>query len=227
MRRQAMFINYLFDNPSFYLSWVLVIIVSIVLHELAHGIAAIQQGDDTPRLTGHMTWDPMVHMGGMSLAFVAILGFGFGAMPVNPSRFRSRYGDAIVSFAGPAMNLLIALISLTILGLWMRSTGGEVGFGFRWLLEGGDGTAVFLIKRVLVMLGLLNIVLALLNLVPIPPLDGSNILANLSPGYRRIAQDPNNGMVWTACFIALFFLAGTVLFEFAARVSVAYVEVLL
>lgn len=202
-----MFINHLFSNPSYYLSWVFVIVFSIVLHELGHGFAAIWQGDDTPRLRGHMTWDPIVHMGPVSLVLVAVFGFGFGAMPVNPSRFRSRYGDAIVSFAGPAMNILIALVSLTILGLWMRTSGDMSAVEWSRWLDGNDGTAVFLVGRLLFMFGFLNIVLAVLNLMPIPPLDGSNVLMNFSPAYARMARDPNNQMIWTGCFIGLFLMA--------------------
>lgn len=219
-----MFINELFSNPSYYLSWVFVIVFSIVLHELGHGFAAIWQGDDTPRLMGHMTWDPVVHMGPVSLALVAVFGFGFGAMPVNPSRFRSRYGDAIVSFAGPAMNILIALISLTILGLWMRTSGDMSPAEWGAWLGPSDGTAVFLVGRILLLLGFLNIVLAVLNLMPIPPLDGSNVLMNFSPAYARIARDPNNQMIWTGCFIALFLMAHRFLLPMGLNVCDAWLR---
>lgn len=219
-----MFINELFTNPSYYLSWVFVIVFSIVLHELGHGFAAIWQGDDTPRLTGHMTWDPMVHMGPVSLVLVAVFGFGFGAMPVNPARFRSRYGDAIVSFAGPAMNILIALISLTILGLWMRTSGDMSPAEWGAWLGPSDGTAVFLVGRILLLLGFLNIVLAVLNLMPIPPLDGSNVLMNFSPAYTRIARDPNNQMIWTGCFIALFLMAHRFLLPMGLNVCDAWLR---
>ena len=116
----ALFIQRAFDpETQLYFGCVVVtVIISIVLHELAHGWAAIWQGDDTPRIAGHMTPDPMVHMGGMSLLMLALVGMAFGAMPVNPRNFRSRYGDALVSAAGPAMNFLLAMVAQIILGVW-------------------------------------------------------------------------------------------------------------
>ena len=70
------------------LGWVFWVIFSICLHELAHGWAAIWQGDRTPRETGHMTMNPMVHMGGASLIVFALVGIAWGLMPTDPSRYR-------------------------------------------------------------------------------------------------------------------------------------------
>ncbi len=149
------------------------VVISIVLHELAHGWAAIWQGDDTPKLTGHMTADPMVHMGGMSLLMLALVGMAFGAMPVNPRNFRSKYGDALVSAAGPAMNFLLAFAALTVLALWMRMAG---------IAESGPAyNGQYLLK----IFGVTNIALGIFNLIPVPPLDGSSILGNFMPSYRR------------------------------------------
>ena len=124
----AFFIEYLFDPASqlFFGCVVITVVISIVLHELAHGWAAIWQGDDTPRQMGHMTGDPMVHMGGFSLLMLALVGMAFGAMPVNPGNFRSRYGDALVSAAGPAMNFLLALVALTALAVWVKISGSAI-----------------------------------------------------------------------------------------------------
>ncbi|MDP7006011.1 MAG: hypothetical protein QF718_07365, partial [Phycisphaerales bacterium] len=69
-------------------SWIFWVIASITLHELAHGWAAIWEGDDTPRVTGHMSANPIVHMGLPSLILFLILGIAWGMMPVNPYRFR-------------------------------------------------------------------------------------------------------------------------------------------
>ncbi len=73
-------------------------IISVTLHELAHGFAALSQGDDTPRQTGHMTLNPIVHMGWESIIFLAIGGISWGQMPVNPRKFRSaKWGNILVS----------------------------------------------------------------------------------------------------------------------------------
>ena len=125
-----MFITLITEDPVRYFSIVLAVLISVVLHELGHGLAAIRQGDDTPIVTGHMTLDPKVHMGMTGLFFLFFFGIAFGAMPVNPSRFRDKYGNAIVAFAGPAVNILLALVGVLVMGLWLRIAGApEPGFG--------------------------------------------------------------------------------------------------
>ena len=120
-----LFIQNLFepDKQLFFGCVVVTVVISIVLHELAHGWAAIWQGDDTPRVMGHMTPDPLVHMGGFSLLMLVLVGLAFGAMPVNPRNFRSKYGDALVSAAGPAMNFLLAFIAQSVLAIWLSTQG--------------------------------------------------------------------------------------------------------
>ncbi|MBT5381502.1 MAG: site-2 protease family protein, partial [Phycisphaerae bacterium] len=91
------------------MSWIFWVLLSITLHELAHGWAAIWEGDKTPIETGHMSANPVVHMGRFSLIVFALIGFAWGLMPVRPWRFRhGRLGEAIVAIAGPAMNLALA-----------------------------------------------------------------------------------------------------------------------
>ena len=144
-------------------SWIVVVIGSITLHELAHGWAALWEGDGTPRELGHMTGNPLVHMGSMSLLLFAVLGIAFGLMPVTPSRFRHGYvGRIVVSAAGPVMNLLLFLIFAVALGLMERfGASGPVA----------DNVSIFLNFG-----AMLNVVLVVLNLLPLPPLDGWGIL---------------------------------------------------
>ncbi|MEX2213015.1 MAG: site-2 protease family protein [Phycisphaeraceae bacterium] len=170
------FLERAFDDPVFYFTVAVSVIFSIVLHELAHGWAAIWQGDDTPRLSGHMTPDPITHMGPIGFGAVFLLGIGWGAMPVDPSRFRSRHGDAFVASAGPAMNLLLALISLSIYSVV-----------FHQIMKQADPLSQVQrnVLSALFIFGWYNIVLTLLNLLPIVPLDGSRILASYHRGYDR------------------------------------------
>ena len=169
------FIEYLFDPASqlYFGCVVITVVISIVLHELAHGWAAIWQGDDTPRQMGHMTGDPMVHMGGFSLLMLVLVGMAFGLMPVNPRNFRSRYGDALVSAAGPAMNFLLALVALTAFAVWVKISGSAI--------EGPSKNGQFFLQ----IFGTTNIALGIFNLLPVPPLDGSTVLGNFVPAYRR------------------------------------------
>ncbi|MDX2114523.1 MAG: site-2 protease family protein [Planctomycetota bacterium] len=184
-------------------SWIVWVIGSIVLHELAHGWAAIREGDDTPIATGHMTWNPLVHMGGLSLLMFALVGIAWGAMPVNPSRFRGRWSDVIVSLAGPAMNLLLATVAVVLAALWAtyaRAVGDPLFTNvFAFFFTGA----------------FLNVGLAAFNLLPVPPLDGARILAGLSPAFARLVSHPNAAMISLVAMVVLFTQGGGVIFGMA------------
>ena len=178
-------------------SWIFWVIASICLHELGHGYAALWEGDDTPRVTGHMTWNPMVHMGGMSLVIFLLVGFAWGLMPVDPSRFRHRrWGDAIVALAGPLVNLILALVLLTGAGLLAGFVLGRENAP-----DWGERVFTFLFTG-----GWLNLALMALNLLPVPPLDGSRILASVSHGYRRLLMNPNAGIIGFGLFMLVFWM---------------------
>ncbi len=189
-------------------SWIFWVIASITLHELAHGWAAIWEGDDTPRVTGHMTANPVVHMGVPSMIAFLIIGIAWGMMPVNPYRFRhGKWGRIFVSFAGPAMNLLLAFCALTVLGFMINPTVEQTNIE-TFLLTGG----------------FLNLLLFALNLLPVPPLDGSNILANLSStvaGWYRHPQAQIAGLllffalIWSNMFSSAFMWANYISARYA------------
>ena len=168
-------------------SWIFWVIASITLHELAHGWAAIWEGDDTPRTTGHMTANPVVHMGVPSIIAFLIIGIAWGMMPVNPYRFRhGKWGRILVSFAGPAMNLLIAFVVLTILGCITNPQVEQTN-----------------VEAFLLLGGFLNLILFALNMLPVPPHDGSNILANLSTTIGGWYRHPQAQMAGLLLFFAL------------------------
>jgi len=195
------------------ISWIFWVVLSITLHELAHGWAALWQGDDTPRRMGHMTANPMVHMGPMSLLMFVLVGFAWGLMPVDPSRFRwKRRGRIVVAGAGPAMNIALALVSLTGAALWHR-------FGpQREPLH--ENLWIFLHVG-----GILNVALAAFNLLPVPPLDGSSILSGMSFRLYRVFQNPQYQM-YGMFVLMVIFLSGLsgLLFEAAAFAADRYLE---
>jgi Zn-dependent protease len=201
-----MFLDNITSDPVYYFTVVACVTLSIVLHELGHGFAAIQQGDDTPIRTGHITWNPLVHMGPMGLGLLCMVGIAFGVMPVDPSRFRSKYGDAFVAAAGPLVNALLGLSSLTVLAM---------------LVDQGVDPRVGGVNPLWIM-GLLNIVLFIFNLIPIPPLDGSAVVANFVPTYRTFIRKPTNAKYGWIAFGVVFLLAGE-LFRLGADVASAYV----
>lgn len=212
MTLASFFIEQLPKNPVYFISVVFAVVLSVVLHELGHGVAALWQGDETPRLSGHMTWNPMVHMGGFSLVLLLVAGIAFGSMPVNPRAFRSRYGDALVSFAGPAVNVILALLSLTIFAIWVKATGG--------ISAGAIGN----FQNFFWIMGYLNLVLFVFNLLPIPPLDGSAVLADFSEGYRNFIRNPNNQPFFMGGFLLIFLFAGEYLFSWAMGAANAYLS---
>lgn len=198
-------------------SWVFWVLLSISLHELAHGWAAIWEGDDTPIVQERMTLNPLVQMGGPSLFMFALIGIAWGMMPVNPYRFRHRkYGDAIVSAAGPAMNLLLALIAgiglaITlkfVLGIPADIVPNHAG-NYLWVAQEVEAESW---KKSLVVFFFhgftLNVVLLILNLVPVPPLDGSRILASFSRRADQFYRNPEVANFSIMILLAVFFLLG-------------------
>ncbi|MEM8737440.1 MAG: site-2 protease family protein [Planctomycetota bacterium] len=219
-----LFISRLFsDNPAdrfYFFAVVVTVVISIVLHELAHGWAAMRLGDPTPRTQGRMTGNPLVHMGPFSLVALALVGIAWGQMPIDPSRMRGRYAGAWVAAAGPAMNLLLAVAALTGLAVLVRfgPTGADASGGIAGVLDNAT--------QLLSIAGTLNLVLMGFNLMPAPPLDGSRILADFSRGYEQFAFNPAQPGVGLLLFFGAFLLVQP-MFEFATRVAAWYVGLLL
>lgn len=163
----------MFQNPTFEVllakSLVVVVMLGVAfpIHEFAHALAAYRLGDNTAKLMGRLTLDPRAHfdqMGGILLAITVILtSFGFGwakPTPYNPRNLRGgRWGEAIVSAAGPISNLVLAIAGALPLR-YIYATGMDVG----------------LLETFLLFFVTINLVLMVFNLIPIPPLDGSKVL---------------------------------------------------
>lgn len=202
------------QSPVLLVSWVVWMIGSLVLHELSHGWMAIRLGDDTPMRMGRMTWNPLVHMGQMSVIAFLLFGIAWGQMPVDTSRLRGRYADAKVSLAGPLMNVWLAVLSLVLYTV-VRGVGGGA-----WVRAVAMQEPLYSNTLIFFWTGLmLNVVLALFNLVPIMPLDGWAILCDVSPGYRRVWQHENAPMVGMIAFLALFWFGSPYVFDYGSRVA--------
>lgn len=169
-----MLISELATNPVLFFRIIVIVIASVCLHELAHGWAAITQGDDTPIKRGHMTFNPVVHMGWYSIIFLCIGGICWGAMPVNPSKFRSpKWGNIVVSAAGPLLNLALGILFLILLKLPSNLPFGEM-LSAQFLLLGAR----------------INLILFLFNLLPIPPLDGFHVCSEFFPSLKPLENSP-------------------------------------
>lgn len=207
-----MFIQYASSDLRYFVAVIITVIVSICLHELAHGVTAIWLGDRTPIESGHMTLNPAVHMGIFSVICLLMAGIAWGSMPVDPRRLRGRYSAALVAAAGPAANVLLALVALVSLGIWQR-----------WDLRRGDELSMPLanLQYLLWVFGATNFMLAIFNLVPIPPLDGSRIAANFSGAYSRVMSGLSMTGGLMVLFIVVFIFAGRVIGPLAVSLAVS------
>lgn len=199
-------------GPVWVVSWLVWVIASIVLHELAHGWAALRLGDPTPRVTGHMTWNPLVHMGPYSLGALAIFGIAWGAMPVDPSRMRGRHADALVAVAGPAMNLALAIVATTCLILWRPLADGSLISGMTIGEPLGGNLASFLFIG-----AFLNVILLMFNLIPVMPLDGGRILAHYVRPYRDFVHTEHGMWISLGGMLLFFWFAGGIIFPAATN----------
>lgn len=173
--------------------FIAILVISVVIHEVSHGYMASYLGDPTARLQGRLTMNPIPHLdlfGSIIVpALLALSGTGviFGwakPVPYNPHNISNRYGNALVAAAGPASNFALAIIAGLVLRLAPIAAGGAFG--------------TFLVGVILI-----NIVLGVFNLVPIPPLDGSKILFDFLP--RKFDYIQANLERW-GFVILLFFI---------------------
>lgn len=155
---------------------IVILILSVIIHEVCHGYMADRLGDPTARLQGRLTLNPIKHLDPVGSVLVPLItslsGFTFGwakPVPYNPYNLKNkRLGEFLIALAGPASNIAIALV----FGLFIR------------FVQEGVMTPVIEIAAYIVIV---NIVLAVFNLIPIPPLDGSKILFSLFPNqYGRL-----------------------------------------
>jgi len=175
-----------------------VLVLSIILHELAHGYAANWLGDPTARLAGRLTLNPIHHIDPLGsiiipgLLFFSGAGFLFGwakPVPYNPYNLRNRrWGEAFVAAAGPLTNLLLAVIFAILIRM-----SGQLGLSGAFL-----EVANFIV--------LINIVLALFNSIPFPPLDGSKVITPFLPFGLAQQYQALGAMVERLGFVGMFII---------------------
>lgn len=177
----------------------LIILGSVILHELSHGLVAYWLGDDTAKVAGRLTFNPIKHIDPFMSILVPVVLYlmhapvfgGAKPVPINTRNLKWReWGMALVAVAGPFTNFLLALISFLI------------GHFTGWLYGAGGETMGFIFAELI----LINLGFMIFNLIPIPPLDGSRVLYAIAPdGFRDIlASVEQYGFIIVYMLIFLF-----------------------
>ena len=190
-----------------------VILLSLTVHECAHGYVAYLCGDSTAKAFGRLSLSPAKHLDLMGTLCMLIAGFGWAKpVPVNMRYLRKHKRDMVlVSLAGPASNLLLAFLAAAFAGLT-----NYISIVNRFYLSGNTVVTLFNYAHTLFCLMVIyNIGLALFNLIPLPPLDGSKILAGLLPNHlsaRYLQIQRYTPQIFLAIMLLSFTSIGDVLF---------------
>ena len=197
-----------FSSPSEWLMDKIILVPAIVIgltfHEFAHAYTAYRLGDQTPKLQGRVTLNPLAHIDWIGLVALFFAGFGWGKpVQIDPYQFHHRRRDEIlVSVAGVAMNFLLAIVfTFVAKGFFTVAGAGWISSGF--------GESIWLMIIYIIQI---NLVLMIFNLIPVPPLDGFNILAQIvnireTETYWKIYQYGN----WILVALILFGIAGLII----------------
>jgi Zn-dependent protease len=161
------------DDPQLFIAFVVAVVIGITVHEFSHAAAATAQGDLTAKSQGRLTLNPASHLDPLGTNYLSVGGVGWGRpTPFNPLRMRNRRtGAAVVALAGPISNVVVAILAAIALRVTYPTSGEPGGPGFT--------------SKLLFELVYLNVVLAVFNLLPIPPLDGSRLLSIFLPPSRQ------------------------------------------
>lgn len=174
------------------LSSCFVVFCCLPVHELAHGYIAYKLGDDTAKKQGRLTFNPFAHLNPIGTIMIFLFGIGYARpVPVNPNRFKNpKGGMALVAIAGPLSNLLMAFVFNFV----------YVALAANFNMTGFMGAVMYFFY----FAAWVNITLAVFNLFPIPPLDGSKVLAALLPNriYNKYMMYERYIMI--ALFVLLF-----------------------
>jgi Zn-dependent protease len=193
-------------NPGRIMIWFVIFLLSLTVHECAHAFAAEKSGDPTGRYLGRITLNPIPHIDILGTVIFPLIAFTSGAMmfgwakpvPFNPMNLRDRrWGEIVIALAGPFSNILLVILFMIITRLVITDP---------MMLLSNDNDPVAMVLNTGIQL---NIVLAVFNLIPIPPLDGHHVLRNLLPDSLAEAYAQIPDMVGFAVLLLLIYVGFT------------------
>ena len=189
---------------------IVALIASLSFHEFGHALVAKLHGDDTAERAGRLTLNPVAHIDLVGLLMVIMVGFGYAKpVPTDPRNFRSKRSDLWVAAAGPAMNLVLAVVVWNVF-LLLRGAGADAAFA------PGTETFAFLLVQV-------NLLLMIFNLIPLGPLDGHYILPHFLPADAARAYRYYNARYGVYALLGLILLGilGVPVFSYVMSVASA------
>lgn len=186
---------------------IMIIFMILPIHEFAHAYVAYKLGDNTAMYKGRLTMNPLAHIDIIGAICLLFTGFGWAKpVPINPLKFKKyRAGIAYTALAGPLSNLIVAFVSMiglrVLVGMnddiWFEGTQ-------LWYYTGVENTAVYYAVILLMFIVTINIGLAIFNLLPIPPLDGSKILSYFTSAKYEMFLVKNQIIIQVAFFAVMF-----------------------
>jgi len=202
-----LFVSLLVEDPFVYFSWILTVVFSICVHEFAHAYTALQSGDDTAARAGHLTLNPLVQMGRTSLFMLLFIGLAWGSVPVEPKRMRRKSGAALTAVAGPVANLTLCVAAALLTTVTRRIFSPQDALAeFFW-------TAAYA-----------NAVLFLLNMLPVPMLDGWTVYRYVIPSLQRIKREQARPFSAILLFLIVLTPLGDLLWKTGERFAVGLVS---
>lgn len=177
---------------SYLFSTAFIVFCTLPIHEYAHALVATKLGDQTARLSGRLTINPMAHLDPIGSIMIFLVGFGYAKpVPVNPRNFKNpKKGMALTALAGPVSNLIMAFVFLLLKNSVLAFSNASV--------------LISAISYFLYFAAYINISLAVFNLIPIPPLDGSRIFSAILPDKYYFKMMQNERIIMIVIFVLLF-----------------------
>lgn len=181
------------------------VLIAITFHEFAHAFAAVKLGDETPKMQGRLSLNPLSHLDPIGIIMLIFAHIGWGKpVEINPRNFKGRIStsaaEAIVSAAGPIMNFILSLVFSLIFAALVKFVPAI------WTIANG------IVATIILDIIIINIGLGVFNLIPLPPLDGSKVLSYFLP-YNARNWFENNQQIFYIIFLIIWItgIAGTII----------------
>ena len=219
------------SNPLLYLYAIPAVLLALSFHELAHAYVSYRLGDPTAQRLGRLTMNPLKHLdpfGTLMLLISMYSGFGFGwakPVPIEPTYYKNhKRGTVLVSLAGPASNLLMAFLfsfPMAYIALKNGLTASDA-FNSSLGIYGNDFSAQSILFNICRFFYMINIGLAIFNILPVPPLDGSKVLTAVLPAdlyFRMMRYENYIGMAFLAIMLLKPGILATIMWPFRKAVE--------